>query len=132
GGGGWGGVWRGGGGGEGGVAVMVEPVWGGGGFTVPPVEFFDALEQTCRKYGILLIADEVQTGFARTGRMFACEHFGLEPDLLLTAKTLGEAALATLETIERLDLCARAHDLGKRFHQRFTHIAHVHGLGPLP
>jgi 4-aminobutyrate aminotransferase/(S)-3-amino-2-methylpropionate transaminase len=71
------------------AAVIVEPVLGEGGFYVPPIEFFTVLQQICRKHGILIIADEVQTGFARTGYMFACEHFGLEPDLLLTAKTLG-------------------------------------------
>ena len=71
------------------AAVIVEPVLGEGGFYVPPIEFFTVLQQICRKHGILMIADEIQTGFARTGYMFACEHFGLEPDLLLTAKTLG-------------------------------------------
>jgi 4-aminobutyrate aminotransferase/(S)-3-amino-2-methylpropionate transaminase len=71
------------------AAVIVEPVLGEGGFHVPPIEFFTVLQQICRKHGILIVADEVQTGFARTGYMFACEYFGLEPDLLLTAKTLG-------------------------------------------
>lgn len=70
-------------------AVIVEPVQGEGGFIVPPANFFRELEATCKKYGILLVVDEVQTGFARTGRMFACEHFGIEPDILITAKSLG-------------------------------------------
>jgi 4-aminobutyrate aminotransferase/(S)-3-amino-2-methylpropionate transaminase len=71
------------------AAVIVEPILGEGGFYVPPIEFFTELQRICRKHGILVIADEVQTGFARTGYMFASEYFGLEPDLLLTAKTLG-------------------------------------------
>jgi 4-aminobutyrate aminotransferase/(S)-3-amino-2-methylpropionate transaminase len=71
------------------AAVIVEPILGEGGFYVPPIEFFTVLQSICRENGILVIADEVQTGFARTGYMFASEHFGIEPDLLLTAKTLG-------------------------------------------
>ncbi|MGI8741299.1 MAG: 4-aminobutyrate--2-oxoglutarate transaminase [Bryobacteraceae bacterium] len=71
------------------AAIIAEPVLGEGGFFAPPPEFFAIVQDICRKYGILLIADEVQTGFARTGKMFACEHYGIEPDLLLTAKTLG-------------------------------------------
>jgi 4-aminobutyrate aminotransferase / (S)-3-amino-2-methylpropionate transaminase / 5-aminovalerate transaminase len=70
------------------AAVIVEPVLGEGGFVVPPAEFFPALAQICRKHGILLIADEVQTGFARTGATFACERLGLEPDLIVMAKSL--------------------------------------------
>jgi 4-aminobutyrate aminotransferase / (S)-3-amino-2-methylpropionate transaminase / 5-aminovalerate transaminase len=71
------------------AAIIVEPVLGEGGFVVPPAEFFTALRATCDKYGIVLIADEVQTGFARTGAMFACERFGLVPDILIAAKSLG-------------------------------------------
>ena len=71
------------------AAIIVEPVLGEGGFVVPPAEFFSVLQQTCRKHGILLIADEVQCGFGRTGKLFASEHYGLEPDLVVTAKSLG-------------------------------------------
>ncbi len=70
------------------AAVIVEPVQGEGGFVVPPAEFLTGLQAICRRHGILLIADEVQTGFGRTGRFFACEHFGLEPDLLVVAKSM--------------------------------------------
>lgn len=70
------------------AAVVVEPVLGEGGFVVPPRGYLSELAALCKKYGILLIADEVQTGFGRTGRMFACEHDGVEPDLLVTAKSL--------------------------------------------
>jgi 4-aminobutyrate aminotransferase/(S)-3-amino-2-methylpropionate transaminase len=70
------------------AAVIVEPVMGEGGFITPPLEFFPLLTEICRKHGILLIADEVQSGFARTGAMFACERLGLEPDLITMAKSL--------------------------------------------
>ncbi len=70
------------------AAVIVEPILGEGGFVTPPPEFFPTLSEICRKHGILVIADEVQTGFARTGAMFACERLGLEPDLVTMAKSL--------------------------------------------
>jgi len=71
------------------AALIVEPVLGEGGFVVPPPEFFAELRKVCDQNGIVLIADEVQTGFARTGAMFACERFGLVPDLIATAKSIG-------------------------------------------
>jgi 4-aminobutyrate aminotransferase/(S)-3-amino-2-methylpropionate transaminase len=70
------------------AAVIVEPILGEGGFVTPPPEFYPTLGAICRKHGILLIADEVQTGFGRTGAMFACERLGLEPDLVVMAKSL--------------------------------------------
>ena len=70
------------------AAVIVEPILGEGGFVTPPAEFYPTLGEICRQHGILLIADEVQTGFARTGAMFACERLGLEPDLVTMAKSL--------------------------------------------
>jgi 4-aminobutyrate aminotransferase / (S)-3-amino-2-methylpropionate transaminase / 5-aminovalerate transaminase len=70
------------------AAVIVEPVLGEGGFVVPPREFLKKLGELCRRYGILTIADEIQTGIGRTGRMFASEHYDFVPDLLLTAKSL--------------------------------------------
>ena len=70
------------------AAVIVEPILGEGGFVTPPAEFYPTLGAICRKHGILLIADEVQTGFARTGAMFASERLGLEPDLVTMAKSL--------------------------------------------
>jgi 4-aminobutyrate aminotransferase/(S)-3-amino-2-methylpropionate transaminase len=70
------------------AAVVVEPILGEGGFVTPPPEFYPILADICRKHGILLIADEVQTGFARTGAMFACERLGLDPDLTVMAKSL--------------------------------------------
>ena len=70
------------------AAVIAEPIMGEGGFITPPAEFFPILGEICRKHGILLIADEVQTGFARTGALFASERLGFEPDLVVTAKSL--------------------------------------------
>jgi len=71
------------------AALIAEPVLGEGGFIVPPPGWLTAVADVCRKHGILFIADEVQTGFARTGKMFAIEHEGIEPDLMVTAKSLG-------------------------------------------
>lgn len=71
------------------AAIIVEPILGEGGFIAPPQDWLATVHEICRKYGILLIADEVQTGFGRTGHFFACEHYGVEPDLLVTAKSLG-------------------------------------------
>jgi 4-aminobutyrate aminotransferase/(S)-3-amino-2-methylpropionate transaminase len=68
------------------AAVVVEPIQGEGGFIVPGAGFLPALAGFCRDNGIVLVADEVQTGFARTGDMFACEHEGVVPDLVVTAK----------------------------------------------
>jgi 4-aminobutyrate aminotransferase / (S)-3-amino-2-methylpropionate transaminase / 5-aminovalerate transaminase len=71
------------------AAIIAEPVLGEGGFVAPPIEWLGMVREICNRHGILLIADEVQTGFARTGKFFACEHYGVEPDLLLSAKSLG-------------------------------------------
>ena len=70
------------------AAVIVEPILGEGGFVTPPAGFYPALTEICRKHGILIIADEIQTGFARTGAMFASCRLGLEPDLVTMAKSL--------------------------------------------
>ncbi len=71
------------------AAVIAEPVLGEGGFVAPPLEWLGIVHEICQRHGILLIADEVQSGFGRTGKFFACEHYGVEPDLLVTAKSLG-------------------------------------------
>jgi 4-aminobutyrate aminotransferase len=68
------------------AAVFVEPIQGEGGYIVPPREFLPALSAICRRHGILLVADEIQSGFGRTGKMFACEHWDVEPDILCVAK----------------------------------------------
>jgi 4-aminobutyrate aminotransferase/(S)-3-amino-2-methylpropionate transaminase len=71
------------------AAVLVEPIAGEGGVVVPEPGWLAGLAGWCRERGILLIADEVQTGFGRTGNWFACEHEGVVPDLVATAKSLG-------------------------------------------
>ena len=71
------------------AAVIAEPVLGEGGFVVPPRGYFNILQDLCRKHGIVFIADEIQTGFARTGKWFASEHFGIAPDLVTMAKSMG-------------------------------------------
>jgi 4-aminobutyrate aminotransferase/(S)-3-amino-2-methylpropionate transaminase len=70
------------------AAVIFEPVLGEGGFVAPPSEWFQVVADLCRKYGILVIADEIQTGYCRTGPLFACERFGIAPDLIVTAKSI--------------------------------------------
>lgn len=71
------------------AAVVIEPVQGEGGFMIAPPGFLRDLKQLCEQHGILFIADEIQTGFCRTGKMFAVEHDGVEPDLMIIAKSMG-------------------------------------------
>ncbi|MCJ7606270.1 MAG: aminotransferase class III-fold pyridoxal phosphate-dependent enzyme, partial [Thermoplasmata archaeon] len=70
-------------------SIVVEPIQGEGGYVVPPKEFMPRLKKICESQGALLIVDEVQTGFARTGKMFAVEHFGVVPDIMIMGKALG-------------------------------------------
>ena len=70
------------------AAVVVEPIQGEGGFVPAPAEFLHGLRRICDEHGIVLVVDEVQTGFGRTGAMFAIEHYGIEPDLIVVAKAL--------------------------------------------
>jgi 4-aminobutyrate aminotransferase/(S)-3-amino-2-methylpropionate transaminase len=71
------------------AAVIIEPVQGEGGFMAAPPGFLSALKEVCQEYGILFVADEIQSGFCRTGRMFAVEHDGVEPDMIIIAKSMG-------------------------------------------
>jgi 4-aminobutyrate aminotransferase len=71
------------------AAIVLEPVQGDSGVIVPPQAYIDGLVERARRYGILLVAEEVQTGIGRTGRMCASEHFGLEPDMVILGKALG-------------------------------------------
>jgi adenosylmethionine-8-amino-7-oxononanoate aminotransferase len=88
------------------AALIIEPVLGSAGVVLPPVEFFDLIQRSCRRNQVLLIVDEVATGFGRTGRWFASDHFRLHPDLLLLAKGITSgylpmgAALFTAEVAE--------------------------------
>jgi 4-aminobutyrate aminotransferase / (S)-3-amino-2-methylpropionate transaminase / 5-aminovalerate transaminase len=71
------------------AAIIVEPILGEGGFVVPPAAFLQELRALADRHGIVLILDEVQSGFGRSGTMFACERFGIEPDLITLAKSMG-------------------------------------------
>jgi 4-aminobutyrate aminotransferase / (S)-3-amino-2-methylpropionate transaminase / 5-aminovalerate transaminase len=70
------------------AAIVIEPVQGEGGFQVAPLEFMEGVRAICDRHGIVLVVDEVQTGFARTGKLFAIEHYGVEPDLVTMAKSI--------------------------------------------
>ena len=71
------------------AAILFEPIQGEGGFNASPTDFVLGLQAVCKRHGILLIADEIQTGFGRTGKFFAMEHYGVAPDLLTFAKSVG-------------------------------------------
>jgi 4-aminobutyrate aminotransferase/(S)-3-amino-2-methylpropionate transaminase len=157
---------------EGVAAVVVEPILGEGGFVTPPPEFFLIIQEICRLHKIVLIVDEVQTGFARTGAMFASERYGISPDILVSAKSLAAgmplaavtgraeimdapevgglggtysgnplacaAALASIETLERENLAARATEIGEMFDlrasewkKRWPLIGEIRGLGAM-
>jgi 4-aminobutyrate aminotransferase len=85
------------------AAIVVEPVQGEGGYVVPPRKFFDELTRVARQNGILLVCDEVQSGMGRTGRMWACEHFGVAPDILAVAKGIA-SGMPLGATVARADL----------------------------
>ena len=70
------------------AALIIEPVQGEGGFIVPPPEYLKKVQEICKKNDILFIADEIQTGMGRTGKLFACQHFGVDPDIILTGKSI--------------------------------------------
>jgi 4-aminobutyrate aminotransferase/(S)-3-amino-2-methylpropionate transaminase len=71
------------------AAVVMEPVQGEGGFVVPDIAFVQRVREICSQHGIVFVADEIQTGFARTGKYFAIEHFGVVPDLMTISKSMG-------------------------------------------
>jgi 4-aminobutyrate aminotransferase len=88
------------------AAILVEPVLGEGGYVVPPPGFLEGLREICDEHGILLVADEVQSGFGRTGRWFAHEHFNVIPDIMIVAKGIA-SGLPLAGVIARSDLMAR-------------------------
>ncbi len=85
------------------AAIVIEPVQGEGGFMAAPPGFLRALKAVCEKYGILFVADEIQSGFCRTGRMFAVEHDGVAPDLMIIAKSMG-AGMPISGVVGRADI----------------------------
>lgn len=93
------------------AAIFVEPIQGEGGYIVPPPEFHAELSKLAKKYGILLVADEIQTGMGRTGKMFAMEHFGVEPDIIALAKGIasGMPLGAMIANVDLMDWHAGSH-----------------------
>ena len=91
------------------AAIIVEPVQGEGGFLPAGQEFMEGLRSICDEHGICLIADEVQTGFARTGKLFAIEHYGVEPDLITLAKSIA-GGLPLSGVLGKAELMDAAHD----------------------
>ena len=100
------------GGGERVGGIIFEPVTGANGVIVPPAEYFPELAEVCRRHGVLMIADEVMTGFGRTGRWFAMDHWGVVPDIMTVAKGITSGYLPLGATIVR-------QELGQRFRQQF-------------
>ncbi len=90
------------------AAIVIEPQLGEGGFVPATPEYFQGLREMCDRTGIVLVADEVQTGFGRTGRMFAMEHFGVEPDLITVAKSIA-AGLPLSGVIGRAEIMDGPH-----------------------
>lgn len=93
------------------AAVVMEPVQGEGGFIVPDAAFVKRVREICTQYGILFVADEIQTGFARTGKYFAIDHFGVVPDLITISKSMG-AGVPISGVIGRADIMNAA-DIGE-------------------
>ncbi|OQY36730.1 MAG: aspartate aminotransferase family protein [Anaerolineaceae bacterium 4572_5.2] len=99
------------------AAIVVEPIQGEGGYLVPPASFFPRLRELCDKHGIMLIVDEVQAGVGRTGKMWAIEHFGVEPDVITSAKGLGSglpigAVIARKSIMEKWPIATHGNTYG--------------------
>jgi 4-aminobutyrate aminotransferase len=88
------------------AAILVEPILGEGGYVVPPVRFIRGLREICNSHDILLILDEIQSGFGRTGHFFALEHFGIIPDILITAKGMA-SGLPISSVVSRKEIMDR-------------------------
>jgi taurine--2-oxoglutarate transaminase len=110
------------------AAINLEPVVGTNGVLVPPPEYFPRIREICDRYGVLLIADEVMTGWGRTGKWFALNHWGVKPDILVTAKGITSAYVP-------LGLCATTTKIADYFEDHYfshghTYEAHPITLGP--
>lgn len=106
------------------AAVIVEPVVGTNGVLVPPKEYMPRLRQICDSHGVLLIADEVMTGWCRTGKWFAVDNWGVVPDILTTAKGITNAAIP-------LGLCATSEKIASFFDEHFFSHGHTYEAHPL-
>jgi len=107
------------------AAVIAEPVQGEGGFIVPPAGYFKKIKAICEKHGILLIMDEIQSGMGRTGKLFACEHFDVIPDIILTGKSIA-AGLPLAGVTGKAEIMDKPHVGGLG-----GIIGDVRGLGPM-
>jgi len=112
-------------------AMIAEPVQGSGGIIVPPAGYWSAIQKVLKKYEVLLIADEVVCGFGRTGKMFGCEHFGIEPDLITCAKGLTSAyfPLSAVIVGEKVfNILEAGADQAGVFSHGYTYSGHTLGL----
>jgi 4-aminobutyrate aminotransferase len=94
------------------ACMVVEPIQGAAGYIVPPDGYLPALAELCKRRGIIFVVDEIQTGFCRTGKWFACEHWGIEPDIMTLSKALaaGLPCGATVTRDELMDWEPGAHE----------------------
>ena len=106
------------------AAVIVEPVVGTNGVLVPPPEYFPRLRKICDRHGVLLIADEVMSGWGRTGKWFAVNHWGVKPDILVTAKGITSAYVP-------LGLCATTAKIADYFEDHYFSHGHTYKAHPL-
>jgi taurine---2-oxoglutarate transaminase len=106
------------------AAVIVEPVVGTNGVLLPPPEYFPRLRRICDRHGVLLIADEVMTGWGRTGKWFAMDHWKVQPDILVTAKGITSAYVP-------LGLCATTHRIADHFEDHFFAHGHTYEAHPM-
>jgi taurine---2-oxoglutarate transaminase len=106
------------------AAVLLEPVTGTNGVLIPPAEYFPKIRAICDKYGVLLIADEVMTGWGRTGKWFAVEHWGVTPDIMTTAKGITSAYVP-------LGLCATTQKIADAFEDKYFALGHTYEAHPI-
>src|SRR5215475_9948189 len=106
------------------AAVIMEPITGTNGVLIPPAEYFPKIRNICDKYGVLLIADEVMTGWARTGQWFAMNHWSVQPDILVTAKGITSAYVP-------LGLCATTGKIAKHFDDHYFAHGHTYEAHPM-
>ncbi len=106
------------------AAIIMEPIVGTNGVIVPPQEYMPKIRRICDETGVLLIADEVMTGWGRTGKWFAMEHWGVEPDILVTAKGITSAYVP-------LGLCATTEKIGNYFQDHYFSHGHTYEAHPM-
>jgi taurine--2-oxoglutarate transaminase len=106
------------------AAIVAEPVVGTNGVLIPPAEYFPKLRKICDQYGVLLIADEVMTGWGRTGKWFAVDNWGLQPDILVTAKGITSAYVP-------LGLCATTSKIAAHFDDHYFAHGHTYEAHPM-